>query len=409
MTSQPKTPRPPTGPVRPRRLETGAVRISGAVGEEVPSLASGGEVSHSTGALPDAPPGSNADAPTRQIDTKHIVSAAFEQEEPDDDLGFDRPLFGGEDVDGPGPQGLASRHRIAAGSAAFGSRRTPSGGSVVVEMDFDTPEEDTPASLWARRGGLGPGADPRTDTTGASSRRPRPATGPHRPGQRSLRRSEEIALPALGSARKKDRPSTTGRLPRQTNSVARGGGRVAVYIVLGAVLGLGAAAFFGMISRSPDRVRAPKTAVLSAAGAVALESIAHRRALDDRERAMLVIVLRRVAERRWEGAHAAFVALPARLRRDVGVRCWLGQIQRGQGQVAMAIVTFQTLLARAPAASLRVELGVELGKTLLVTGRRAEALAAAQKAKRELDADASEALAGRVLRLLRHCKHVKAR
>ena len=393
--------RPPTGPAPAAEAE-----------EEVTAIPL---VLEDGGVLPRRPFGAGvADEPaegqTRKIDTKPLVSAAFEaEEEPSEELGFDRPLFTGEEEEHPTPQ---AAYASAAEVAAGGRRLTES--SVVVDMDFEEREEEnTPASLWTPGPGLaaseqrGSEVIPERDRgaeIAARQRRPRPQTGPQPLGAR--RHTTEIALPTLGSARKKDRQQggsgSTGRLPQQE----RGGrSRVLIYVIVGGLLGLGVGLFFGL--RHGGEVEPEPKAVASALSAESrrtLAEVAGRRSVSAVERKNLRALRLSIDGGAWKAALSAFERLPERLQRDVVVRIWLARVQRGQGDPAAAVATLQKQLDRAPTAALRVEVGVELAEALLAAGKQREALAAIQRAKVELDADASEALAARVLRVLRRCK-----
>lgn len=337
------------------------------------------------------------DTPTRQIDTKPLVSAAFEEDEVAEELGFDRPLL----VAGaqPGVSPLSFEPVEQEGR----SRRNSD--SVLVDMDFEEDsQEHTPTSLWRDKPAAPAPAAPENRPTSPS--RLRPATGPHRPSGLTPGATAEL-LPAKpsGSARRRHRPArSTAQLPRQRSSAdGRGpGSRVITYVLIGAALGLGLGLFLGL-RRGPTAKPEGTSRALSAASQRAIARVASRRELSATDRAGLVAVRREMDAGRWFAASQAFVRLPERLRKEVAVGYWQGRMLAAQGRHQAAAKLLRQLLIRAPAASWRVELGVELSEVLLAAGRRAEALEAVRKARLELDADASEELASRIVRQLRRC------
>jgi hypothetical protein len=403
--------RPPTGPAPAAEEEVTEIPLvlDGSVRRRRLDLSAAAEARRS----PDD------GAHTRKIDTKPLVSAAFEEDDPSEELGFDKPLFTGELEEELTPQGLAP----------ITPMEGTTGDSVVVDMDFDGEDVDdlddfddvdaqTPSSLWSLGAAPGDGdsdeattgkqlAPPPAQTPAAATapvrrERPRPATGPQ-PLSRHRRPSAELGLPPMGSARKKDRISGTGRLPQQNRSAgaSSGGGRAWTYVIVGALVGLGAGLFFGLYHSGGDD--ATKGEQLSARGAAAVAQLAARRSVTAAERRALSELHKAMDRAKWSAARGVWDALPARLRDDVAVRGWLGRIQRGAGQLQASIATLKPLPGRAPAAAMRVELQIELAESYLAAKQLPRARAAAQRAKQELGADASEALASRVVRLLKRC------
>lgn len=338
------------------------------------------------------------DTPTRQIDTKPLVSAAFEEEEePSEELGFDRPLL----VAGAQPD--ASPLSFQPVEQEGRPRRNSD--SVLVDMDFEEDsQEHTPTSLWRDKPVANELAAPQHRQTSPS--RLRPATGPHRPSGLTPGATAEL-LPAKpsGSARRRHRPArSTAQLPRQRSSAGgRGpGSRILTYVLIGAAMGLGLGLFLGL-RRGPAAKPEGTSPALSAASQRAIARVASRRELSATDRAGLVAVRHEMDAGRWFAASQAFVRLPERLRKEVAVGYWQGRMLAAQGRHQAAAKLLRELLTRAPAASWRVELGVELSEVLLAAGHRAEALEAVRKARLELDADASEELASRIVRQLRRC------
>ena len=337
------------------------------------------------------------DTPTRQIDTKPLVSAAFEDEqEPAEELGFDRPLL----VNGATPDVSPLSFEPAAQDA----RPRRKSNSVLVDMDFEEDsQEHTPTSLWRDKPAANASAAPQHRPTSPSQLRP--ATGPHRPrGLTPGATAELLSRKPSGSARRRHRSGrSTAQLPRQrSSSSGRGAGSgVIIYVLIGVGLGLALGLYFGL-RRAPAPTKAADPA-LSAASKRAIARVESRRELSATDRAGLVKVRGQMDAGRWFAASQAFVRLPERLRKEVAVGYWQGRMLAAQGRHQAAAKLLRRLLARAPAASWRVELGVELSEVLLAAGRRKEALAAVRKARLELDADASEELASRIVRQLRRC------
>lgn len=181
----------------------------------------------------------------------------------------------------------------------------------------------------------------------------------------------------------------------------RGRGRALTYVIVGALAGLGAGLFLGLYRSGGDAQ--PKASRLSSTSNAAIAHLAARRSLAITERKALSKLRRAMDDGRWGAAQRTLDALPKRLRDDIVLRGWLGRIQRGTGQLQASIATLKPLPSHAPAAALRVELEVELAESYLAVGDKTRACAAAQRAKQDLGADASEALASRVIRLLKRC------